>query len=63
MDKLNLLFFRSKEGQEDKYQKELAEISTILSQDQYQHLLVPIKAHVVLILLHPVVLLQTIYGQ
>ena len=39
VDKLNLLFFRSKEGQEDKYQKELAEISTILSQDQYQHLM------------------------
>jgi len=39
IDKLNLLFFRSKKDQEEKYQNELTKISTILSQDKYQPLM------------------------
>ena len=39
IDKLNLLFYRSKEGQEEKYKNELSEVTTILAQDKYQHLM------------------------
>jgi hypothetical protein len=39
IDKLNLLFHRSKEGQEEKYKNELSKVTTILAQDKYQHLM------------------------
>ena len=39
IDKLNLLIFLLNEGQEEKYDKELEEISAILSQKQFQILM------------------------
>ena len=39
IDKLNLLFFLLNEGQEEKYDKELEEISAILFQKQFQILM------------------------
>ena len=39
IDKLNLLLFRPKEDQIEKYQKELVVISEILDQERYQHLM------------------------
>ena len=37
--KLNLLFYRKKEGEDEEYKNELFKLNTILSQARYQHLM------------------------